>query len=184
MCDFSELNQMIRENQEKLLHYAQRYLGNPESAQDAVQDAMLRYIRYVRQEDSKPIENLSAWLYRTTRNICLDVLRSARYRLETTLSEEEEGHVFTVFASPETEIAREDDVQMAKVLIEECLTSKEREILSLKFESGKSYREIAEICGIAPSYVGVILHGAVKKLQGEFQKRGNPAVEVGSNEMR
>ncbi|MGA1781585.1 MAG: RNA polymerase sigma factor, partial [Planctomycetota bacterium] len=38
------------------------------------------------------------------------------------------------------------------------LPPRQREVLLLRIEEGKSYREIAEIIGTTPTNVGVILH--------------------------
>jgi RNA polymerase sigma-70 factor (ECF subfamily) len=44
------------------------------------------------------------------------------------------------------------------------LEPRDREIVILKIEHGRSYKEIAEIMGISVTNVGFILHTAIKKL--------------------
>ncbi len=47
----------------------------------------------------------------------------------------------------------------------EGLPEREREALRLKLDAGLSYKEIAEVMGLAPSNVGFILHSALKRIQ-------------------
>jgi len=57
------------------------------------------------------------------------------------------------------------------------LDQREREILSLKVEQGKSYKEIASILDLSVSNVGFILHSAMKKMQKAYKgiEGGAPA---------
>src|SRR2546423_9297327 len=59
-----------------LVAVAYRMLGSHAEAEDAVQEAWLRYAA----ADRAAIVDLRAWLTRVTARICLDVLRSARVR--------------------------------------------------------------------------------------------------------
>src|SRR5438552_2925361 len=63
----------------RLERLAYRMLGSLAEAEDAVQDAWLRFSR------SKPgeIDDPTAWLVRAVTRLCLDRLRSARARRET-----------------------------------------------------------------------------------------------------
>lgn len=58
-----------------VLRVAWRMLGSLEDAQDASQEVFLRLYRHWRRLD--PL-TLDAWLYRTTVNVCCDVLRKRR----------------------------------------------------------------------------------------------------------
>ena len=61
-----------------------RMLGSAAEAQDAVQEAWLRYAR----ADRAVLENPAAWLLTVTGRICLDLLRARRSRPETPLAPE------------------------------------------------------------------------------------------------
>ncbi len=62
-----------------LLRLAYRMLGSVAEAEDAVQDAWLRW----RRVEAGTVENPAAWLRRATTRLCLDQLKSARRRRET-----------------------------------------------------------------------------------------------------
>ena len=63
---------------EHLIAVAYRMLGSRSDAEDAVQEAWLRYAR----SDTSGVADLRAWLTTVTGRICLDVLRSARVQRE------------------------------------------------------------------------------------------------------
>lgn len=63
---------------------AYRMLGSRAEAEDAVQEAWLRYAAALGEPAARAeIRDLRAWLTTTVGRICLDVLRSARVRRET-----------------------------------------------------------------------------------------------------
>src|SRR5688500_13783293 len=68
----------FEEHRDHLVGVAYRVLGSRTEAEDAVQEAYLRYAGADRSE----IRDLRGWLTTTTGRICLDVLRSARVRRE------------------------------------------------------------------------------------------------------
>jgi RNA polymerase sigma-70 factor (ECF subfamily) len=45
------------------------------------------------------------------------------------------------------------------------LSDKQQEAVRLKFQSGLSYREIAEVMDITVNHVGVLLHNALKAIR-------------------
>ena len=160
MCDFSELTKLVQESQAKLLRYAQKFLHSAEASQDVVQSAYLKYIRKVQLHES--IENPSAWIFRATRNICLDVLKSSYEKSKTVFEESE--HDFQTFESPLEEAEKTDFLEMARNAIE-SLPAREREVVSLKFEEGLSYKEISLVTGLTVNHVGNILYRAVGKIR-------------------
>lgn len=71
-------NDLAEEYQAMLYRIAFSNMKNRADAEDAVQEAFLRYMK-----GEKPIQNKEhekAWLIRTTINICIDVLKSSWYR--------------------------------------------------------------------------------------------------------
>ena len=57
----------------KLLAVAYRMLGTAADAEDAVQDAYLRY-----HQHAADVESPEGWLVRTTTRLCIDRLRAAK----------------------------------------------------------------------------------------------------------
>src|SRR4051812_34154845 len=67
------------EHRGHLFGVAYRMLGSRADAEDAVQEAWLRY----RKADTSEVADLRAWLTTVTGRLCLDQLKSARARRET-----------------------------------------------------------------------------------------------------
>lgn len=65
-----------------VLRTAWRLLGSLPDAQDAAQEVFLRLYRHLGGVDEAAVE---AWLYRTTVNVCYDVLRRRRRHAEVDL---------------------------------------------------------------------------------------------------
>lgn len=73
---------------ERALRIAQSRLGNHGTAQDAVQEALLRVVRYRKRYDSsKPF---APWFHTILRNVCTDFLRQEARRRTTLASLTEE----------------------------------------------------------------------------------------------
>ncbi len=170
MCTLEEVTKLFRECSGKLKRYAQHYLGDIHASEDAVQQAFLRLMQHIRIDLKKrqPIVNPPAWLFRTLRNICIDSLRS-KVTQSTQFSERDAEDTdflqFSIFASPLTLAEKADESQMLRIAIEQELTTREREIISLSLEEHKSYAEIAEIVGITRDNVGTLLFRAFRKLR-------------------
>ena len=78
-------NYLVEEYQTMLYRVAFANMRNRADAEDAVQEAFLRYMK-----DEKPIlnrEHEKAWLIRTTIHICMDILKSSWRRKTVPLEE-------------------------------------------------------------------------------------------------
>jgi DNA-directed RNA polymerase specialized sigma24 family protein len=72
------LAEQFEANRAHLKAVAYRMLGSPSEADDAVQEAWLRFSR----ADTGSIQNLAGWLTAVVARICLDMLRSRNSRRE------------------------------------------------------------------------------------------------------
>jgi RNA polymerase sigma-70 factor (ECF subfamily) len=140
-----------------LLGYACQLTGSPEEAQDAVQEAFLRF--FVERRYGRMIENPRAWLYLVLRNYLLDRIKAAPARREVPTAD-----VDSLAAQ------RQDDpeelVQQSQTAheIAQALSDREFRCLSLRGE-GLSYAEIAEAMAIRTGTVGALLARAQIKLR-------------------
>jgi RNA polymerase sigma-70 factor (ECF subfamily) len=117
-------------------------MRNEDEADDVVQEASLRALRYFKTFAGG---NSRAWFLSVVRNTC----RSWRRHGEHALSEsfDEERHVDRSSRDPETLALQGDDL----MLIERAMKSvpeRFREFLVLRELEGLSYREIAEVMNI------------------------------------
>lgn len=126
----------------RLLGLAYRMLGSMADAQDAVQEAYLRWHGVDRESVSDP----RAFLMTTTTRICLDVLGSARVRREEYVGPWlPEPVVDTASLAPDSRAELAEDLSYALLLTLERLSPLERSAFLLHDVFDLSYREVAAV---------------------------------------
>lgn len=145
-----------------MVRYAARLLGDPERAQDVVQDTFVRFMAQNRETiDGHAVE----WLFTVCRNRALDVLRK-----EGRMRRFEEGQVERVVA-PETRPGRgleEAETHETLLRLIDQLPANQQEVIRLKFQNGFSYQEISRITQHSIGNVGFLIHTAVARLRAGF----------------
>ena len=163
-----EITEIIKTFEAPLILYAARFLNDIDGARDIVQETFIRYLRISQKGEQKKIGNVQAWLYKVTRNQCLDIKKSAQTKYEVHLPEDID-HKNNGQHSPDRAIEQKELMMIVKEKINK-LPEREREIVILKLEHGKSYKEIADIMGLTVTNVGFILHQAIKKLSEQLKE--------------
>ena len=126
----------------RLLAMAHRMLGSTAEAEDAVQEAWLRYHRV----DGAEIKNMDAWLTTVTGRICLDMLRSRGNRREAEITTEPAAAA----PGPEQQALLADSVGLALLVVLDTLTPAERLAFVLHDLFAVSFDEIAPIVDRSP----------------------------------
>jgi RNA polymerase sigma factor (sigma-70 family) len=157
----TDITEIIKEREAPLLRYAGRLIRDNEAARDVVQEVFIKYVRVSQDQNRTKIDNLPAWLYRVTRNLCLDYLKSKRVQLEIPLDDNIAN--LAGGESPYSTFEKEDAMTLVRKKLME-LEPRDREVVILKIEHGRTYKEISEIMGLTVTNVGFILHTAIKKL--------------------
>ncbi|MCS0604491.1 RNA polymerase sigma-70 factor [Streptomyces sp. LP11] len=130
----------------RLFGLAYRLLGSATEAEDAVQDAYLRFAG----ADRAVIERPGAWLAKAVTNLCLNRLTSARARRERYVGPWLPEPVATAddTLGPLESAERREQVSMAMLLLLERLTPAERAVYVLREAFGYGHREIADVLGL------------------------------------
>ena len=71
---------LVRSHADAVYGHALRFFGDTGAAQDAAQEVFLKVHRSLGDFDGRSA--FSTWLYRITRNVCLDMFRRGRKRAE------------------------------------------------------------------------------------------------------
>jgi RNA polymerase sigma-70 factor (ECF subfamily) len=126
-----------------LLGLAYRLLGSYVDAEDAVQEAWLRWSR------SAPPDNPAAWLRTVVTRLCLDELRSARVRRESYVGPwlPEPVHTADGALGPLDTAELRDSVALGFLLLLERLSPAERAVFVLREAFALPYDEVAAAVG-------------------------------------
>ena len=141
-----------------LLRYVRRLTGSGSDAEEIVQDTFLKL--HVQMTDGPELTNVRAWLFRVATNAARDLERERRVRARDAA------------APPDMNVVDFETVLQRQQLTRRALRrlpSRMRQILLL-WSEGFSYREMAEIAGIEPGYIGVLLQRARAAFRKEFEQ--------------
>ncbi|MGW0118140.1 RNA polymerase sigma-70 factor [Streptomyces sp. NPDC003327] len=131
----------------RMFGLAYRLLGSAEEAEDAVQDAYLRWSG----ADRRAIEHPAAWLAKVVTNLCLNRLTSARVSRERYTGPWLPEPVLTHDGAlgPLESAERRDAVSTALLLLLERLTPAERAVYVLREAFGYAHRDIAGVLDLS-----------------------------------
>jgi RNA polymerase sigma factor (sigma-70 family) len=135
---------------DKLAHFAFTYVLDPDDAQDVVQEAFLRLLRWGRDHHQEPAS--LPWMYTVTRNLALDHLRMKRRELSVRVAE------WSVHA-PDLE------VQVAVRATIDRMPPRDREVLWLFYYEDWPAADIAREMNMTPNAVRLRLVRARQRFE-------------------
>jgi RNA polymerase sigma factor (sigma-70 family) len=177
----------IGREQGQLWNFIRRRVANESDAEDILQDVFYELVQAYRL--MKPVEQVSAWLYRVARNRIIDRFRVKRpeastdapvafaqdgeeLRLEDLLPSPEQG--------PEADFARRVLLEELDAALEE-LPPEQREAFVAHELEGRSFKELAAETGVSANALRLRKHYAVAHLRErleaiyhEFTQAGGP----------
>ncbi|QVQ51204.1 RNA polymerase sigma factor SigJ [Spiractinospora alimapuensis] len=160
MTDAGDHTARFTENRELLFGVAYRILGDATEAEDVVQDAWLRW----RDVDLPRVDNPTGFLVRTTTNLAMDRLRSARARRESYVGPWLPEPILTSPDVAET-VEQGDTVSLGLLVVLETLSPLERAVFVLREAFSYSYAEIAEMLGRTEASTRQLGHRARSHVQ-------------------
>ena len=137
----------FEEQRPALLGLAYRLLGTWADAEDAVQEA------WVRWSSAADVTNPAAWLRTVVTRICLDSLRSARVRREAYVGPwlPEPVHAADGALGPLDTAELRDSLSIGFLLVLERLSPAERAVFVLREAFALPYDEVADAVGRTPT---------------------------------
>ncbi|HEX9119884.1 MAG TPA: sigma-70 family RNA polymerase sigma factor [Terriglobales bacterium] len=148
------ISEAIDRDQARLRNFIRRRVADPAEAEDILQDVFYEFVEAYRM--MKPIEQVTAWLFRVARNRIIDVFRRKQREAERTrpaaATEDDEARLTAELipspdAGPEAAYAR-------SVLLEELddaldeLPEEQREVFIAHELMGYSFKELAAQSGV------------------------------------
>jgi RNA polymerase sigma-70 factor (ECF subfamily) len=159
------LAEQFEANRAHLHAVAYRMLSSRSEADDAVQEAWIRFSR----SGTSDVRNLGGWLTTVVARVCLDVLRSRTSRREDPLEaadaqEPDEERVER--SDPEHEAVLADSVGAALLVVLDTLAPAERLAFVLHDLFAVPFEEIAPIVGRTPVAARQLASRARRRVQG------------------
>jgi RNA polymerase sigma factor (sigma-70 family) len=135
---------IFRRYHQELYRFCLATVGNPQDAQDALQNTMVKMLRALPGEERQI--KLKPWLYRIARNEAIETVRRRRPHAE--LGPEQPG------AAPALAETAETRQRLRDLLADlEQLPERQRAALTMRELSGLGFEQIAEALGTSPAVV-------------------------------
>jgi len=169
---FSEL---YRTHLGDVYSYAYYRVGNHHDAEDLTEQTFLQayrhYERALRESDGRP---LRPWLIRIAHNLAANYYRDRARRPESAI---EDAAVISAPHTTETLVEGREELEQILAGVQQ-LPDDRREALIMRFALGMDNREIARALGRSDGATKVLLHRAIKQLEGIVgENGGGPAAE-------
>ena len=159
--DSGALEKLYKEMSKPVYFYALRLVGNPETAEDVMQDT---FISVMRNSEKYKGGKGTAWIFTIAKNRSADYLR----RLKPSLPIDEAENI----ASDYSFTARSDsDSAFLKTL--EVLNKKERDIVTLRLLGDMTLTQVADELALPKGSVFWSYNNAVKKLKKAYRGKEN-----------
>ena len=171
--DIEAYGKLVHRYRGRLYNFVFRFVGEPETAEDIVQETFLRAFR--KREDYKAIANFSTWLFTIAGNLAKSELRRRkRWRLFSIDRDEESetgldlpDESFRPDKMTESSIT---DVQIQRAI--GSLSDNYRQVVLLRDVEGLSYQEISEVVNCPVGTVKSRISRARLKLQQKLRNEG------------
>ena len=166
----SAFEQIVRRYQRPVIGLIARITGDRALAEDLAQDAFLKAYRNLSAFDTK--RRLSSWLFRIAHNTAIDSLRRARTR---TLNLEAPVAADEVLDPPAPPVPDPVERQALGEALERALAglrTEYRAAITLRYEEGLSFDEIAHVMSIPEATARSHVHRARKELAAVLSAEG------------
>ncbi len=155
----SAFAELVRRYQDLLYRHAERMIGRPDDAEDAVQAAFIKAHR--RLKSCRDPDRFGAWLFRIGSNACKDYLKSRR---RLTVSLDDAPAVLAQRGNPDHSLDRRNMREAIDGALER-LPVEQREAFLLKHVEGLSYVEISEMLDVSVPALKMRVHRARDELK-------------------
>jgi RNA polymerase sigma-70 factor, ECF subfamily len=165
--DFSAVEELYGRYSRQAFGLALKILNNPEAAEDAVQDAFLRFWKQPKSFDPDR-GRFGTWLLSVVHNLCIDHLRRKRNKA-ISIDQQEAQERLSYLADDQVAIEEEVWLGMQRTAIKKAMGSlplEQRRVIELAFFSGLTHQEIAQETGQPLGTIKSRIRQGLMKLKG------------------
>ncbi len=163
--------ELIERWQRKIYGFICRYVGNSTDAQDLTQDTFTK--AYTNLDRLADPARFSSWLYKIALNEFRMRFRRQRRVHSVPLQDEQgapAGPELAETATPETELAAKEDVELLREVFSQ-LPEEQKAVILMKEYQGLKFHEISELLGIPLSTVKSRMYLGLKTLRKLMEAR-------------
>jgi RNA polymerase sigma factor (sigma-70 family) len=169
-----QISKAIEREQSRLRNFIRKRVPDPRDAEDILQEVFYELVEAYRM--MKPVEQVTAWLFRVARNRIIDLFRSRKQEASrpSAIRSEDDQDVDWMDLLPSPE-AGPESVFARSVLLEELeaaleeLPQEQREVFVGHELLGYSFKELAERTGVGVNTLLSRKHYAVQFLRRRLQ---------------
>ena len=161
---------LVNRYKDKLINFIYHYLKDSESAEDVVQETMIKL--YQKKHYYKEIAKFSTWLYTIAKNLANTELRKRKNRKITLLSHFSNDDKTYEIPSDDLEIGQQVQTDVVNEIIKNAvnqLSEKFKTVIILRDIQEIPYEEISEIIGVPIGTVKSRINRARLQLQVELK---------------
>ncbi|MDR1201430.1 MAG: sigma-70 family RNA polymerase sigma factor [Tannerellaceae bacterium] len=171
-ADKANVEELVKEYQPQLKSFIRKRVSNREDAEDILQDVFYQLIKAV-ENTVDPIEQVTAWLYRVTRNMIINKSQKKKEEELPAHPYDEEVDIVSGFSeilfnddsqTPETEYLRSLVWKELEAALSE-LPPEQREAFELTEIEGLPVKEVAKVTDVSVNTLLSRKHYAVKYLR-------------------
>jgi RNA polymerase sigma-70 factor (ECF subfamily) len=161
----------------RLYAYVSYRLTRVQDIEDLVAEAFLRAVREIKHFEWRHESSFAAWLFRIAHNLIVDFYRQ-NHQHDDPLPLENLMHLQALLPSPEEAIVQQETLAQLRQLIN-TLSSRQQEVITLKFLGQLRNQDIAEILGLDERTVASHLCRGLRELNQKYvdqfgQEEGKP----------
>lgn len=161
------LSQIYFHYYDQLFSYGQKHSFNKQAVEDSIQNVYLNLIKH--RKNIGEVKNLTGYLLSSFRR---QLITDSSKQKNIALSEQMSLDKFDFFKSQDQDISEKENKETTLKAINDCiekLSSRQREMLYLKFQSGISYEEIAGMLDISVDSCYKSIYRSVKFIRNELE---------------
>lgn len=164
--DNASLEKIYRIYFDELYQYGNKWLSDPTSTEDIIQDLFVKLIR--NRQDLSHTTSIKFYLFRSFRSLALDKIKVDK---KIMVIEQPGDEMFPVYLTPEHKLIDKQEYELIKEKLSfalSALTPHQREALFLRYSEGFSYAEVAEMMTLTTKATYKLTARAIDALKGQM----------------
>jgi len=176
-----EFSELYRTHLRDVYSYAYYRVGNHHDAEDLTEQTFLQaYRHFARAQQESDGRPLRPWLIRIAHNLAANYYRDRARKPQSSI---EDAEVISAPHTTETLVEGRDELERILAGVQQ-LPDDRREALIMRFALGMDNREIARALGRTDGATKVLLHRAIRQLEGIVAEPGESSEGSGRRDAK